>query len=78
MMSFHSVLIVECEFSTNSEFCWGELPMFLDEGEAKAMGIKAMEEWGWDFSNPELHVCPWCNKGIRKDSVITPMIRRVK
>lgn len=78
MMSFYSVLIVECDCDMDSEFCWGETTMKIEEDETKTMGIKVLEEWGWDFSDPDLHVCPWCSKGIKEEDVITPMIRRIK
>jgi hypothetical protein len=78
MMSFYSVLIVECDCDTDSEFCWGELVLKIEEDETKAMGIKGLEEWGWDLTDPDFHVCPYCSKGVKKDDVLTPMIRRVK
>jgi len=59
-----------------SVYCWGETLVYLEKDETKAMGIQAMEGWGWDFSDPDYHVCPYCNKGLRKEDVITPMIRR--
>lgn len=78
MMEFYSVLIVNCDYEQDSEFCWGETLIKLEEGETKAMGITAMEKWGWDFSDPDMHICPYCTKGIKEEDVISPMIRRVK
>jgi len=78
MIEFYSVLIVNCDSAPGGEFCWGETIVKVEEGETKAMGIEAMEKWGWDFSDPDIHVCPYCAKGIKQEDAVSPIIRRVK
>jgi len=78
MMEFYHVLKMECDCKSDSTYCWDEVPLFLEEGETKELGIKTLEKWGWDLSEPDYHVCPYCNKGLKMDDVLPSRLRRVK
>ena len=78
MMEFYSWLNIECDCASESPHCWGELPVYITEDETKAMALEALEEWGWDLSDPDYHVCPYCNKGLKKEDVLHTGLRRIK
>jgi len=78
MMEFYSLLTIECDCMIDNPLCWGEFILYLAEDETRAMGLEKLEEWGWDISDPDYHVCPYCNKGLMKEDVLPQKLRRVK
>ncbi|MBP7735474.1 MAG: hypothetical protein KA369_05820 [Spirochaetes bacterium] len=78
MMEFNSLLTIECDCMIESPHCWGEFLLYITEDETKAMGLEKLGEWGWDLSDPDYHVCPYCSKGLNKEDVIPPKVRRIK